>query len=238
MHNPSRVPVSSSAPPQGRTRDWRQIGLWLVGATMAYNVLEGGLALWAGLRAGSIALVGFGLDSFIECAAATALFWRLGVEAQGADPETIERSERRVQRFVGGTFLALSLYVLIQAGWTLWQQEVASESLIGIILALASLVIMPLVAWGKLRAANAIGSAALRAEAKETLACSYLSLTLLLGLVANAIAGWWWADPVAALCMVPWLVKEGMEGVRGEHCEAGCGEEGERGSSQTSPNNL
>jgi divalent metal cation (Fe/Co/Zn/Cd) transporter len=238
MHNPSRVPVSSSAPPQGRTRDWRQIGLWLVGATMAYNVLEGGLALWAGLRAGSIALVGFGLDSFIECAAATALFWRLGVEAQGADPETIERSERRVQRFVGGTFLALALYVLIQAGWTLWQQEVASESLIGIILALASLVIMPLVAWGKLRAANAIGSAALRAEAKETLACSYLSLTLLLGLVANATAGWWWADPVAALCMVPWLVKEGMEGVRGEHCEAGCGEEGERGSSQTSPNNL
>ena len=121
------------------------------------------------------------------------------------------------------TFLALSLYVLIQAGWTLWQREVASESLIGIILALASLVIMPLVAWGKLRTANAIGSAALRAEAKETLACSYLSLTLLLGLVANATAGWWWADPVAALCMVPWLITEGMEGVRGEHCEAGCG---------------
>jgi divalent metal cation (Fe/Co/Zn/Cd) transporter len=99
---------------------------------------------------------------------------------------------------------------------------VVSESLIGIILALASLVIMPLVAWGKLRVANAIGSAALRAEAKETLACSYLSLALLLGLVANATAGWWWADPVAALCMVPWLVKEGMEGLRGEHCEAGC----------------
>jgi divalent metal cation (Fe/Co/Zn/Cd) transporter len=234
MQDPSRAPLSSSASPRAHTRHWRRIGLSLVGATMAYNVLEGVVALWSGFQAGSIALVGFGFDSFIECAAATALFWRLGVEAKGADPETIERSERRVQRFVGGTFLALALYVLIQAGWTLWRQEVVTESLVGIILAVASLVIMPLVAWGKLRAANAIGSAALRAEAKETLACSYLSLTLLLGLVANAIAGWWWADPAAAFCMVPWLVKEGMEGVRGEHCEAGCREEGERGSSQTS----
>ena len=238
MQDPSRAPLSSSASPRAHTRHWRRIGLSLVGATMAYNVLEGVVALWSGLQAGSIALVGFGFDSFIECAAATALFWRLGVEAKGADPETIERSERRVQRFVGGTFLALALYVLIQAGWTLWRQEVVTESLVGIILAVASLVIMPLVAWGKLRAANAIGSAALRAEAKETLACSYLSLTLLLGLVANAIAGWWWADPAAAFCMVPWLVKEGMEGVRGEHCEAGCREEGERDSSQTSSNNL
>ena len=85
---------------------------------------------------------------------------------------------------------------------------------------------MPLVSWGKLHAANAIGSAALRAEAKETLACSYLSFTLLLGLLANAVVGWWWADPIAALLMMPWLVKEGLEGVRGEHCEAGCHEDG------------
>jgi divalent metal cation (Fe/Co/Zn/Cd) transporter len=225
MQNASRVPLSSSVSPQTHTRNWRRIGLWLVGATMAYNVLEGVVALWAGLHAGSIALVGFGFDSFIECAAAAALFWRLGIEARGADPETIERSERRVYRFVGGTFLALAVYVLIQASGTLWHQDAVSESAIGIILAVASLVVMPLVAWGKLHAAKAIGSAALRAEAKETLACSYLSLTLLLGLVANAVAGWWWADPVAALFMVPWLVKEGIEGVRGEHCE-----EGARGS--------
>jgi divalent metal cation (Fe/Co/Zn/Cd) transporter len=167
--------------------------------------------------------VGFGFDSFIECAAAAALFWRLGIEARGADPETIERSERRVHRFIGGTFLALALYVLVLASWTLWHQDAVSESTIGIILAVASLVIMPLVAWGKLHAAKTIGSAALRAEAKETLACSYLSLTLLLGLVANAVAGWWWADPAAALLMVPWLVKEGFEGLRGEHGELGCG---------------
>jgi divalent metal cation (Fe/Co/Zn/Cd) transporter len=223
MQNPSRVPLGSAASPRTHTRHWRRIGLWLVGATMGYNILEGIVALWAGLHAGSIALVGFGFDSFIECAAAAALFWRLGIEARGADPETIERSETRVHRFIGGTFLALALYVLIQASWTLWHQDTVSESTIGIILAVASLVIMPLVAWGKLHTAKAIGSVSLRAEAKETLACSYLSLTLLLGLVANAVAGWWWADPAAALLMVPWLVKEGLEGLCGEHCEAGCG---------------
>jgi divalent metal cation (Fe/Co/Zn/Cd) transporter len=164
-------------------------------------------------------LVGFGLDSFIECAAAAALFWRLGVEARGASPEAVERSERRVHRFVGGTFLALALYVLVQAGFTLWRQDVAEESVVGMVVAAASLVVMPLVSWGKLHAAQVIQSAALRSEARETLACSYLSFTLLLGLVANALAGWWWADPVAALFMVPWLVKEGLEGLRGERCD-------------------
>jgi len=195
---------------------WRRIGLWLVGATLAYNIVEGILAIWAGAHAGSIALVGFGLDSFIECAAATVLLWRLALEARGASAERIERSERGVHRFVGGTFFALALYVLLQAGWTLWQQRTVAESLLGIILAGLSLVVMPLVSWGKLRAASVIASPALRAEAKETLACSYLSFALLLGLVANAVAGWWWADPVAALLMVPWLMKEGLEGLRGE----------------------
>jgi divalent metal cation (Fe/Co/Zn/Cd) transporter len=195
---------------------WRRIGLMLVSATLAYNSVEGILALWAGFQAGSIALVGFGLDSFIECAAAGLLLWRLAIEARGASAEMIEHSERRVHRFIGGTFVALALYVLFQAGWTLWQQKTVEESFLGIILAVVSLVIMPLVSWGKLRAARIIASPALRSEAKETLACSYLSFTLLLGLVANAVAGWWWADPVAALLMVPWLVKEGLEGLRGE----------------------
>lgn len=222
MTNASRTDQHSLEPYLAMSRDWRRIALWLVGATMAYNVAEGVVALWAGARADSIALVGFGLDSFIECAAAAALFWRLSIEARGLEPETVERSERQVHRFVGGTFLALALYVLIQAGWTLFEHEMVEESLIGIILASVSLIVMPLVSWGKLHAAKAIGSGALRAEAKETLACSYLSFTLLLGLVANAVAGWWWADPIAALLMVPWLVKEGMEGIRGEHGEEGC----------------
>jgi divalent metal cation (Fe/Co/Zn/Cd) transporter len=234
MQSPLKIHSNIPAPALAHTRDWRRIGLWLIAATMAYNVLEGVVAVWAGLEASSIALVGFGLDSFIECAAAAALFWRLGIEARGADPETIERGEGRVYRVVGGTFLALALYVLIQVGWTLWHQEAVSESRIGIILAVASLIVMPLVSWGKLHTANAIGSAALRAEAKETLACSYLSFTLLLGLLANAVAGWWWADPIAAVLMMPWLVKEGLEGVRGEHCAAGCSEEGQHGFSGTS----
>jgi len=221
MNDTSPASHSSFVARPAAIRDWQRIGLWLVGATMAYNVVEGVVALWASQRADSIALVGFGLDSFIECMAATALLWRLGVEARRSTAESVERSERRVHRFIGGTFLALALYVLIQAGWTLWHRDAAEESVIGIILAGASLVIMPLVSWGKLRAAKVIGSAALRAEAKETLACSSLSFTLFLGLGVNALAGWWWADPVAALCMTPWLIKAGIEGLRGDD-EAGC----------------
>jgi divalent metal cation (Fe/Co/Zn/Cd) transporter len=151
-------------------------------------------------------------------AAALALFWRLSREWGGADPAAIERSERLVHRFVGGTFIALALYVTAQAGWTLYVRAIPQESLVGIALAAASLIIMPLVSWGKLRAARQVGSAALRAEARETLACSYLSAVLLLGLGANALLGWWWMDPAAALAMVPWLVKEGREGLRGEGC--------------------
>ena len=197
---------------------WMRLGLRLVVATMAYNTVEAVVAVWSGIAAGSIALVGFGLDSIIELAAAGVLLWRLAVEARGAAQEVVERSERRVLRFVGGTFIALALYVTVEAGRTLWVGEAPEESLVGIVLAGASLLIMPLIAWGKLRAAARIPSAALRAEAKETLACSWLSLALLLGLAANAAAGWWWADPVAALAMVPWLVREGVEGLRGEVC--------------------
>lgn len=204
-------------------RDWARTGLWLVGVTLAYNVVEAAIALASGAAADSVALVGFGLDSGIEVAAAAVLLWRLALETRGTDAGTLERAERRVHRFVGATFVALAVYVTGQAGWTLWAREAPRESLVGIALAAASLVIMPLVSWGKLRAAREIGSAALRAEAKETLACSYLSFALLLGLVANAAAGCWWADPAAALAMVPWLIKEGREGLRGESCADGCG---------------
>ncbi len=203
-------------------RDWRRIGLWLVTVTLVYNVVEAVIALWFGAEAGSIALFGFGLDSVIETAAASVLLWRLSLDARGADPAVIERTEHTVHRFVGGTFIVLALYVTVQSAWTLVVQELPGESWVGITLASVSLVLMPLVSWGKLRAAREIGSAALRAEAKETLACSYLSFALLLGLGANAVAGWWWADPVAALLMVPWLVKEGLEGLRGDDC---CGDE-------------
>lgn len=197
---------------------WTKIALYLVAGTMAYNIIEGVVATWAGAKSESVALFGFGLDSGIECAAAGMMLWRLSVEAKGSSRETIEESEGKVRRFIGGTFIALAIYIVVQAGLDLFKHEAAQKTMIGIILAAASLVIMPAVSWAKLRAAKRIGSSALRAEAKETLVCSYLSFTLLLGLVANATVGWWWADPVAALAMVPWVFKEGLEGLRGEDC--------------------
>lgn len=202
----------------GAPARWRRIALTLVIATVAYNLIEAAIALWSGVRADSIALVSFGLDSVIECIAAAALLWRLRVQARGGCDSEVEQAERRVHEIVGATFVMLALYVTAQAGWMLLERQPPAESTVGLILAAASLVIMPLVALGKMRAAREIGSAALRAEAKETIACSYLSLTLLVGLAANAALGWWWADPVGALLMVPWLIKEGREGLRGEGC--------------------
>ncbi|MBI4540584.1 MAG: cation transporter [Gemmatimonadetes bacterium] len=204
--------MSSGFAADARER-WARRGLQLVGATMAYNALEAAVALWAGLRARSIALLGFGLDSVIEIAAAGVVFWRVAVEARGAARPRVEGAERRVRRFVGLTFLLLAGYVVLYAIWSLWAGAAPSESLAGIVLAVASLVVMPLIAMGKFRVAEALGSGSLRAEAKETLACSYLSFCLLFGLAANALARWWWADPAAALFMVPWLVWEGIEGL-------------------------
>lgn len=201
-----------------RERDWATIALWLVGATLVYNVAEAAITLTAAALAGSVALAGFGLDSLIETAAAVLVFRRLRLESRNVDPEELEDTEHDVHRFVGWTLVILAAYVTLISLWTLIAGDAPEESRLGIAMAALSLAIMPLVSWGKLRAAKEIGSAALRAEAKETLACSYLSFTLLLGLGANALAGWWWADPVAALLMVPWLVREGLEGIRGEEC--------------------
>jgi divalent metal cation (Fe/Co/Zn/Cd) transporter len=196
-------------------RSYRQAA-WLVGGTLAYNVVEAGVAIWAGAEADSIALLGFGLDSAIEIAAAAALLWRLSIGLVSKDAARVERAERRVYRFIGFTFLALAAYVVAQVTVTLTSAGHPETSWVGIVLAAASLVIMPLLAWAKLRAARRLRSEALSAEGKETLACAYLSLTLLVGLALNAALGWWWADPVAALLMVPWLLREGVEGVRGE----------------------
>ena len=190
--------------------------LWLVGATLAYNVVEAVVAVWAGREAGSIALLGFGLDSLIEIAAAAFMLWRLSLEFSNADEERIETAERRVRRVIGITFLALAAFVLVESILTLASADRPEPSPVGIVLAAVSLVVMPLLAGAKLRVAGRLPSEALRAEAKETLACAYLSFTLLLGLVLNEALGWWWADPVAALLMVPWLVREGIEGLRGE----------------------
>lgn len=191
-------------------------GLRLEIFTIAWNVIEGLVALGAGIAARSIALVGFGLDSWIEVTAGLALYWRLRKEARG---EAAEAAEGKAVRIVSLTFLLLAAYVCYEAVTTLAHAEQPDNSLIGIILSAVSLIAMPVLGFAKLRTGKLLGSKALVADSKETFACSYLSFTLLLGLGAHFIFGWWWADPVAALLMVPWLTKEGIEGLKEENEE-------------------
>jgi len=190
-----------------------QKGLMAEYFTVGWNVIEGLIAITAGVIAGSIALVGFGLDSYIEVASGLVLIWRLRKHGF-SDEEEEEAAEKKAIFFVGLTFFLLALYVGYESGKKLLFREQPEESLIGIILAIVSLIVMPLLALYKKKIATEINSRALRADALETLTCSYLSLTLVLGLGANAVFGWWWADPVAALTMVYFLVKEGWEAIR------------------------
>jgi len=209
-------------PDTSRARLLRR-GLQLEYLTIGWNSLEAIVAIGAGILAGSIALVGFGLDSIIEVVSGAILFWRLRTELGGADSDASERAERRALLFVGLSFFALGAYILYESGKKLWLREQPEESVVGLGLAVLSLVVMPALAFGKHRTAKRLGSRALAADAKETAICSYLSLTLLLGLGLNAWLGWWWADPVAALAMLPLLIHEGKEAVEeayGEHHES------------------
>ena len=186
-------------------------------ATLAYNSLEGVIAIGAGLLAGSVALVGFGADSLIELAASVTALWRLRADV---DAVRRERAERRSLRIIGALFLALAAYVAYDALRALTSREAPSESTVGIVLAALSLIVMPLLARAKRRVAVRMGSGALAAEAQQTALCAYLSAILLGGLILNAAVGRWWADPIAALVMVPIIAREGVEGLRGG---ASCG---------------
>ena len=188
-------------------------------ATVGYNSLEGIIAIAAGLMAGSIALVGFGFDSVIEVISGVTLLWRLHADV---DEEKRERVEQRALRIVGASFPLLAAYVTFDALKALVLREPPDESVIGIVLAAVSLVVMPFLVRAKRRVAGAIGSRALNADATQTALCTYLSAILLAGLLLNATLGWWWADPVAAMVMVPIIVREGLEGIRGERCEDDC----------------
>lgn len=195
-------------------------GFLLEVATLLWNIIEGVIAVAAGTIAGSVALIGFGIDSFVETASAAVVGWRLRTELRGRSPEDTERIERTASRIAGSLLLLLALYILIDAGRRLLGfGEEADKSLVGIVLTAVSLVVMPVLGWAKLRTAGALKSGALRADAYETIACAWLSLTTLLGLALNALLGWWWADPLAAICLVPLIVREGLEGIRGEEDE-------------------
>ena len=188
-------------------------------ATLAYNSLEGVVALVAGALAGSIALTGFGLDSVIEVAASLTALWRLRADL---DADRRERVERVSLRVIGALFLALAVYVAGDAAWALYRREAPSESILGIVIAALSIIVMPLLARAKRRLALELRSGALAAESKQTSLCAYLSVILLGGLVLNATIGWWWADPIAGLAMVPIIAREGIDGFRGQSACADC----------------
>lgn len=198
-----------------RTRDVRgAFALELF--TVGYMTFEALAALWIGIATRSVSLETFGLDSLIEIASALVLLWRLSAEGQGNDAERVEVIEKRAARFVGLTLLGLAVFVFVQSLASLIAREQPEASIWGIALAMASLIVMPVLAKLKLSYAERIDSRALHADAFETIACAYLSFTLLLGLGANYLFGWWWADPLAALAMLYFIVREARETLAGE----------------------
>jgi len=190
-------------------------GIRLEYITVGWNVVEGAVAVLAGLLAGSVALVGFGVDSAIESSSGAVLLWRLRAEQTG---KNIERAEQTALKLVGASLLLLAAYVTFNAIKTLVTREQPQRSILGIVLSVLSLIVMPLLARAKRRTAAELNSAALHADSRQTSICAYLSAILLGGLLLNAALGWWWADPVAALAMVPIIVQEGGEALKGETC--------------------
>lgn len=188
-------------------------GMRLEYLTIGWNFLEGLVGIVAGALAGSIALVGFGVDSGIEVFSGAVLLWRLK-----SDQALSESAERLATRLVGASFLILSAYIVFDAVHSLVLRQPPRESVPGIVLAIVSLAAMPLLSAAKRRVARELGSGAMHADSRQTDFCAYLSGILLLGLILNAVAGYWWADPAAALVMVPLIAKEGIQGLRGKTC--------------------
>jgi divalent metal cation (Fe/Co/Zn/Cd) transporter len=182
--------------------------------TIVWNSLEALVAIVSGLIAGSISLVGFGFDSLIEVTSGAAVLWRMHLD----HPERREHAERVSLRIVGGCFVALATYIAVDSIKSLYQHERPERSLPGIVLAGVSLIVMPLLSRSKRRVGKELNSGAMQADATQTEFCTYLSAILLFGLGANWLLGWWWADPAAALLMVPLIAKEGVEGLRAKVC--------------------
>ncbi|WP_433041057.1 cation transporter [Dactylosporangium sp. CS-033363] len=182
-----------------------------VAATITYNVVEAVVAITAGTRASSTALIGFGLDSVIEVSSAAAVAWQFS----GSDPQ---RRERVALRIIAVSFYALAAYVTAESARALLLGDRAGHSAAGLVLAAVSLAVMPLLSAAQRRAGRELGSASAVADSKQTLLCTYLSAVLLAGLAVNMLFGWWWADPAAALAIAAVAVKEGREAWRGDAC--------------------
>lgn len=200
---------------EGAQHQLVQRGRLLAWLTIAWNAIEGAVGIAAGIAAGSIALIGFGADSYVEVFAGAVILWRLSKERLGE--EASEQAERRALRLIAVTFFLLAAGVLVESVRKLVSGEAPSESAVGLVLAVVSLVVMPLLARAKREVGRRIGSQALLADAAETELCVWLSVILLAGLGLNSLFGWWWADPVAALGIVFFAVREGLENWQGDH---------------------
>ena len=208
---PNATPERTAAVRRGRQLEY---------FTVVWNVLEGLVAVVTGAMARSIALVGFGIDSFIEVASGSALLWRMSVDS---DSRRRELNEKRALRIVGTCFLLLAAYIAYDSIVDLWSKSAPEHSVPGIVLACVSLIVMPLLSREKRKVGRALRSAAMHADARQTEFCTCLSAILLVGLLLNALFGLWWADPLAGLLMVPIIAKEGIDGLQGRACGDDCG---------------
>jgi cation diffusion facilitator family transporter len=181
--------------------------------TVAYNVLEGVASIVAGVLAGSTALVGFGSDSFVESLSGTIMLWRFR-ERKTFTHEEEKKLEAKATRLIGIAFMVLAAYIIFESAKKLYFREPPDASLFGIMIAIASLIVMPLLYIAKKRTAHRMASRSLMADSKQTLACVLLSIALLLGLTMNYLYRWWWADPVAGLVIAAFLVREGYEAIK------------------------
>ena len=208
--------AAATNPPVKDRAELIRRGQFLAYLTLATCIVEAFVSIGAGLMAGSVALLGFGFDSLIEVTSGGSILWLL---YQDADVTRRKKKEATALRIIGWCFLALAAYIGYESLASLVRHEVPSRSIAGICVAVFSLLAMNLLARAKRRVAQGISSAAMRADAKQSDLCSYLSAILLGGLLLNALLGWWWADPIAGLLMVPIIAKEGADVLRGKGCE-------------------
>jgi len=204
-----------------------RLGIWIEVVTIAWMTFEASIAIIVGYMTRSVSLQGFGIDSVIELIAGGILLWRLLVEQRGGTTDAIEQAERRAAWVTALSLFALAIYIVGDSTFALIIQSRPEASWWGVGLAIAAAIFMPVLWQGKLRVARRIGSAALKADAACSATCAYMSFTLLAGLLLNRLFGWWWADPLAALVLVYFIVREGREALHeartGETCS--CGDE-------------
>lgn len=204
-----------------------RLGIWIECITIVWMTIEATIAIISGYITHSISLQAFGIDSIIELISGGVLLWRLLIEQRGSSVEAVEHAEQRASWITALSLFALAIYIVGDSVFSLLTRTRPQASLWGIGLALSAAIIMPILWQAKLRIAKRIGSPALKADAACSVTCAYMSFTLLVGLLLNRLFGWWWADPLAALALLYFIIREGREALHevrtGETCS--CGEE-------------